>query len=157
MAKAWKILNFNPDKELDICLPKILNLRLNEMLSYEQGMIAGKEIESLHNMRIASRRIQAVLKAFRDYYPGKEYRKEYVKLQSLIQALGIVRHFDVFINKLEIFRNEIPENGKDALELMIIRQKSLRAQKRKELLTTIRLLKKNKLNDTFRKFISDVR
>jgi len=156
MAKPWKIPNFNPDKEIYVCLPKILNLRFNEMLSYEQGTITGREIESLHSMRIASRRVQAVLKAFRDYYSGKEYRKEYIKLLSLIRALGIVRHYDVFIDMLEKYQISTIENGKDALELLIIRQKSLRIQKRKELLATIRLLKKNRFSETFRKFISEV-
>lgn len=154
MAKAWKIQNFNPDLDLDRCLPKILNTRFNEMLSYESGTIEGKDIEYLHNMRVSSRRVQAVLKAFREYYHPKRYKKEYSMLQSLIKALGIVRHYDVFISMLEKYRDSVKGRDTDAINLLIIRQKALHSQNKKNLLNTMKLLNRKRFKDTFRKFIS---
>jgi CHAD domain-containing protein len=154
MAKAWKIQYLNPDKSLDICLPKVLNIRFNEMLSYEMATIEGKDIEYLHSMRISSRRVQAILKAFRDYYPPKKYIKEYSRLKSLIRALGVVRHYDVLIEMLEKYRDKIAGNKRDALEMIIIRQKSFRSRKRKELLNTMKLLNKKRFKESFQNFIS---
>jgi CHAD domain-containing protein len=154
MAKARKIPNLDPDKDLNVCLPKILNLRFNEMLSFEKGTKEGKDTEYLHSMRIASRRVQAVLKAFRDFYPNNKYNKEYEKLRSLIRALGIVRHYDVFIEMLEKYKKTLVEKDKDTIDMLLIRQNSLRNQKRKELLNTMRELQRKKINESFRKFIS---
>jgi CHAD domain-containing protein len=154
MAKPWKIPYLKPDRSLDICLPKILNHRFNEMLSYEKGMIEGNDIEYLHNMRISSRRVQAILKAFRGSYPQKKYKKEYVKIQTLIRALGFVRHYDVFIDLLEKYSESVDENNRNSIELLIIRQKSMRTQKRRELLNTIKVLNRGKFKENFQKFIS---
>jgi CHAD domain-containing protein len=154
MAKAKKIPNFNPDLGLDKCLPKILNTRLNEMLSYEKGTIEGKNIEFLHNMRVSSRRLQAVLKAFRKFYPQNKFKKEYGQLRSLIRALGIVRHYDVFIDLLEKYNDTLEPKLKSSMEFLIIQQKSHRTQKRIELVNMVKLLKRSRFNENFREFIS---
>lgn len=139
---------------MDKCLPKILNTRLSEMASFEKGTIAGKDIEYLHNMRVASRRIQAVLKAFRKFYPQKKFKKEYETLRSLIRALGIVRHYDVFISLLEKYNNTLEPVMRNSMEFLIIQQKSHRAQKRTELVSIIRLLNRGRFKENFREFIS---
>jgi CHAD domain-containing protein len=154
MAKAKRIPNLNPEKELNICLPKILKIRFNEMLYYEKGTKEGKDTEFLHSMRIASRRVQAVLKAFHDYYPENKYRKEYEKLRSLIRALGVVRHYDVFIEMLEKYKDILVEKDKDTIEMLLIRQHSLRRQKRKELLITMKELERKKFKNSFQELLS---
>ena len=154
MAKPKKIPNFNPDLGLDKCLPKILNTRLNEMISFEKGTIAGKDIEYLHNMRVASRRIQAVLKAFRKFYPKDKFKKEYEMLRSLTQALGIVRHYDVFISVLEKYNETLEPVMRSSMEFLIIQQKSHRAQKKTELVNLIKLLNRGRFKEHFREFIS---
>lgn len=72
----------------------------------------------------------------------------------LIRSLGFVRHYDVFIELLEKYKDSLPQNKLDALELVIIRLRSIRVKKRKELLGTIRILKGKKFKESFREFIS---
>jgi len=139
---------------LGICLQKILRTRFNEMISFENGTVIGKDIEFLHDMRVASRRVQAVLKIFRAAFPQKEYKKEYEQIRLLIRTLGVVRDYDVFIEKLEILHKQ--HEGKDnrALDMLIIRKKVERDNKRKVMLKTIYELNRIGYKENFMRFIT---
>ncbi len=154
MAKARKIPYFNPDQQLNICLRKILRTRFNEMYSYEKGTIAGTDIEYLHNMRVSSRRVQAALKIFGDAFPKRKYKYIYLRLKTLIKALGDVRSLDVFINKLGKYREGLSDKDRKAFDLLVIRQNTIREQKRKLLLGTIKQLEKSGFKEEFHKFIT---
>src|SRR5689334_10120651 len=99
------------------------------MVSFEEGTLLGEDIEQLHDMRVASRRVQAVLKIFRGVFPKKKFKAEYAELKSLISALGEVRDYDVFIEKTEKLKTVDTSQDKRALDLLIIRKKAERDQK----------------------------
>ena len=156
MAKARKIPYFNPEQPLNICLRKILRTRFNEMYSYEKGTIAGKDIEYLHDMRVSSRRVQAALKIFRGAFPRKKFKNIYLKLRTLIRTLGEVRHYDVLIDMLVKYRNKLGDKERKAFDLLIIRQNTIREQKRKILINIIKQLEKSGFKEEFYKFITEV-
>jgi len=153
MAKARKIPYLNPNQPLGISLQKILRTRFDEMISFEEGTITGSDIEALHDMRVASRRVQAVLKIFRGAFPKKRFKDEYAEIRSLIQALGEVRDYDVFIDKIEKFKSEHTGDDKRAIDLLIIRKKTEREQKRKMLIQHINNLNKLGYKEHFYSFI----
>lgn len=156
MAKARKIPYFNPDQPLNICLRKILRTRFNEMYSYEKGTIAGKDIEYLHDMRVSSRRVQAAMKIFRGAFPKRKFKPVYFKLRTVIRALGEVRHYDVFIDRLNKYRETLEEKDRKAFDLLIIRQNMIREQKRKILINTLKQIEKSGFKEEFHKFITTV-
>ncbi|MBZ0201777.1 MAG: CHAD domain-containing protein [Ignavibacteria bacterium] len=142
MAKAEKIPDLDPNAPLEECLVKILRKRFEEMISFEQGAIKGSNIDALHDMRVASRRVQAVLKIFRGVFLKKRFKEEYSELRSLIRSLGEVRDMDVFIEKLENMKESFNSEGSKnadnrAIDLLIIRKKTERDQKRKLLIQHI--------------------
>src|ERR1700674_4507829 len=103
MAKPWKIPHLSLNMQVNSALKKILITRLNEMKSYEKNTLKGEDPETLHSMRVASRRIQAIMKIFRDAFPAKSFEKEYENIRIIKNTLGGVRNCDVFIGKLEKF------------------------------------------------------
>jgi CHAD domain-containing protein len=153
LAKAGKILYLNPDQPLNICLRKILRTRFSEMVSYEEGTIIGEDIEELHSMRVASRRVQAVMKVFRESFPQKKFKHEYSRIRMLIRALGEVRDHDVFIEKLEKYKKNLDSKDVKSLELMIAQQKTIRIQKRKVLVQTFNYLNRIGYKENFELFI----
>lgn len=153
MAKAKKIPYLDPEQPLDVSLRKILRTRFDEMISFEQGTIDGSDIEALHDMRVASRRVQAVFKIFRNVFPKKKYKAEYEEIRSLIRALGEVRDYDVFIEKMEKIRaqsdsadNRASVTDTRAIDMLIIRKKSERELKRKLLIQHLANLNKPSYN-----------
>jgi CHAD domain-containing protein len=157
MAKAKKIANLNPDEPLEVSLPKILGARFEEMIIHEAGTIEGSDIEALHDMRVASRRVQAVLKIFRDFFPKKKFKAEYSEIRSLIRALGEVRDYDVLIDKLEKMKNNTGAKSIDnrAMDLLIIRKKTEREEKRKLLIKHLDELNQAGYKEHFYKFIEN--
>jgi CHAD domain-containing protein len=155
LAKAKKIPYLNPNQPLNISLQKILRTRFDEMISFEEGTLEGSDIEALHGMRVASRRVQAMLKIFRGAFPKKKYKAEYEEIRSLIRALGEVRDYDVFINKMEKFKSEHAGGDMRAMDLLIIRKKTEREQKRKALNQHINNINKLGYKEHFYKFIME--
>ncbi|MEO8512284.1 MAG: CHAD domain-containing protein [Ignavibacteria bacterium] len=155
MAKPNKIPYLDPGKPLDECLLKILRTRFDEMTSHEQGTVDGGDIEALHDMRVASRRVQAVFKIFRGVFPKKKFKVEYIELQLLIRSLGEVRDYDVFIDKIEKLKKDSAEKDYRAIDLLIIRKKAEREQKRKLLILHINELNKTGYKEHFNNFISE--
>jgi CHAD domain-containing protein len=154
MAKAWKIPYYDTNQQVNICLRKILRTRFNEMYSYEKGTIEGKDINYLHDMRVSSRRVQAAMKIFKPAFPKRKFKNIYTKLRTLIRALGEVRHYDVFIDRLNKYREGLSENDRKAFELLVIRQNTIREQKRKVLMNTLKQLEKSGFKEEYHKFIT---
>ncbi len=155
MAKPKKIPYLDPNKPLDESLLKILRTRFDEMTSHEQGTVDGSDIEALHDMRVASRRVQAVFKIFRGVFPKKKFKVEYIELRLLIRSLGEVRDYDVFIDKIEKLKKESFEKDTRAMDMLIIRKKAEREQKRKLLILHINEMNKAGYKEHFNNFISE--
>jgi triphosphatase len=66
------------------------------VLRNEPSALSGAA-ESLHQMRVAIRRLRAVLNAFKRILPGQQYRWVSEELRWLAHALGPARNWDVLI------------------------------------------------------------
>lgn len=155
MAKAKKIHGLDPDKPLAECLKVILPVRFGEMTEHEQGTLEGSDIEALHDMRVASRRVQAVFKMFRQVFPKKKFKAEYNELRMLIRSLGEVRDYDVFIDKLQKLKRDVADKDTRAFDLLIIRKKAEREEKRKLLVNHINQLNKAGYKEHFLNFVNE--
>jgi CHAD domain-containing protein len=125
------------------------------MISFEKGTLDGSDIEALHDMRVASRRVQAVLKIFRGAFPKRKFKTEYIEIRSLIRALGEVRDFDVLIDKMEAFRKVQNTPDTRAMDMLIIRKKFERQEKRKILLLHVNGLNRAGYKEHFYRFVTE--
>lgn len=93
---------------------------LEKFLAESGGVRAEDDIEPLHRMRVASRRLRAGLRTFRVCIPGKNYRKIYSETQAITRALGEARDADVQIAFLKKARKTASaargKTGKDRAE-----------------------------------------
>jgi CHAD domain-containing protein len=70
------------------------------------GVKSGKDIENIHRMRVASRRLRAALPLFAPCFPEKKYRAWMREIQKITRALGEARDLDVQIAFLEQYVKE---------------------------------------------------
>lgn len=77
------------------------------------------EIEHVHDMRVATRRLRAALEIFAPCFPRKRYRKALKKVKALADALGERRDADVEIEFLESLSREVEEADLGALQALI--------------------------------------
>lgn len=69
-----------------------------------EGVRAAQDIEHIHRMRVASRRLRAALPLFKSCFPKKKFRLWMRELQKITRALGDARDADVqiaFLGRLQ--------------------------------------------------------
>lgn len=78
----------------------VLDDRTRDMKRLWPRVLAGADREALHDLRVNVRRIQAVLRLFRDELP-KRRRDHAATAKRLIRSLGAVREIDVVLMHLD--------------------------------------------------------
>lgn len=109
MAKAKEIEGLNCDAEALSGIRLVLHTRFGEMLELRAAALDGSNIEGIHDMRVASRRLRSAIKDFRDYLGKRALPKR--RLKEVADALGGVRDQDVAIEGLEKMRALAGEAG----------------------------------------------
>ncbi len=103
----------------------------------EAGSRHGGEIENVHQMRVATRRIRAYLKAAKPALDPDAADGLRVDLSDLAQALGVVRDLDVMIEQLHSEAAALGEPDTAALEGLIGSLDSERSAARSRLIAQL--------------------
>jgi triphosphatase len=99
-----------PDDTLAEAGRKVLAFHFARMLSFEEGARTGRDLEDVHKMRVATRRMRAVWRTFRDGYRRKVARRYVAELRVVAGQLGAVRDLDVLIGGLQAHGRERPRD-----------------------------------------------
>ena len=76
------------------------------------GVRAAEDIEYIHRMRVASRRLRAALPLFRTCFPQKQYARWMQEIADITRALGEARDADVQIAFLTRYRKKNAAAGR---------------------------------------------
>jgi CHAD domain-containing protein len=99
---------------------KILWFHFQRMVANEPGTRLGQDIEALHDMRVATRRMRAAFRVFGDYFDADIMRPFLKNLKRTGRALGPVRDLDVFHAKVQTYLNTLPPERKGELEPLLV-------------------------------------
>jgi inorganic triphosphatase YgiF len=102
MAKAKDIAT-SPWEPYAHAAARIVRVRADELFKHAEGVLDTSDIERVHDMRVASRRLRAVLEIFADCFPKAEYASVLRDVKRLADALGERRDPDVHIAAMEAF------------------------------------------------------
>jgi CHAD domain-containing protein len=92
-----KSIGISPEDTLAEAGRKVWLFHFAEMLSHEEGTLLGENIEELHDMRVATRRMRSAFDVFGSAYEPKVI-KHYLKgLRAIGRVLGQVRDMDVIV------------------------------------------------------------
>jgi CHAD domain-containing protein len=114
---------------------KTLRFHFHKLIRHEPGTRSGDDIESLHEMRVATRRMRAAFELFRTAYIAREIKPLRKGLRKTGRALGRIRDFDVFIENAENHQNSLDEMDRGKYDPLISIWRSRRTEDRKLLLT----------------------
>jgi CHAD domain-containing protein len=101
MAPARKVRGLTCDDSFSGAAGKIIWTRFDEMMSFTDVALEGKDIEGVHDMRVGSRRLRAALEIFRDAFPKRQLKPMLRDVKRLADALGEVRDLDVMLDRLQ--------------------------------------------------------
>jgi CHAD domain-containing protein len=80
---------------------KVLLADFIKMLKHEAGARTGDDLEDVHDMRVATRRMRSALRLFESYFKPKWIDAYSRRLRKIARALGVVRDLDVLIQSVE--------------------------------------------------------
>ena len=75
----------------------MVKVRAKEVFAHSDGVLDLDDVERVHDMRVATRRLRAALEIFEPCFPRKRHRKALKKVKALADALGERRDVDVEI------------------------------------------------------------
>jgi CHAD domain-containing protein len=109
---------------------KVMRFHFARLLANEEGTRLGEDIEALHDMRVATRRLRAAFQVFGEAFePGA--LKDYLKgLRATGRALGGVRDLDVFLDKTRLYLDALPEERRQGLDPLVQELETQREDKR---------------------------
>jgi CHAD domain-containing protein len=107
----------------------VVRRQLQTWLQHEAGTRLGEDIEELHDMRVAIRRMREAIRLFRPFLPEPVlgFRND---LKWLGRILGEVRDLDVQIEQLVAWKGTLPIADASALEALHTRLEERRRESR---------------------------
>jgi CHAD domain-containing protein len=107
MAKAKPIPDLRSDDAYAEAAAKVVSVRGAELAAHAQGVLDTGDIERVHDMRVATRRLRATLEIFEPCFPAKAYGQALTEVKRLADALGERRDRDVAIAALDNFNDQM--------------------------------------------------
>ncbi len=119
MARAREVPGFDCEEPFAAAAVRVVRVRAAEVFEHSDRVLDVEEIERLHDMRVATRRLRAALEVFEASFPRKRFRKALKQVKALADALGERRDRDVEIEFLVGFAEAAPEAERHALAARI--------------------------------------
>jgi CHAD domain-containing protein len=93
----------DPDEPFGKAARRVLPVRARELVEQVPGVRRGDDIEHLHDLRVAARRLRAVLEVFEGAFPAKRHRAILREVKQHTDRMGDARDLDVQIAFLSQF------------------------------------------------------
>jgi CHAD domain-containing protein len=103
MAKARSIEGLDADQPYAAAAARIVAVRAREVADHSRDVLDVTDIEHVHDMRVATRRLRAALEIFEPCFPAEQLEEGLREVKAIADALGERRDADVAIATLERF------------------------------------------------------
>jgi CHAD domain-containing protein len=133
VARPRDDLGFDCDAPFEVAAATVVEVRSAEVFEHSKGVLDLDDVEPLHDMRVATRRLRAALEVFRPCFPRKGYRGAMKPLKALADALGERRDRDVAILFLAGFLDDASPADRGRLEIVIARLREEQRQANEDL------------------------
>ncbi len=108
-----------PDDPMSEAGRKTLWFHFVRMLLHEPGTRLGADIEELHDMRVATRRMRAAMRVFGDFFEPEAIAPFTKGIRRVTRALGPVRDLDVFEEKAGHYLQTLSETARGSLDPLL--------------------------------------
>ena len=119
MAKARDIPELRPNMPFREAASLSLAIRAGEVWEHEARASAPDDVEGVHDMRVATRRLRAVMEIFAESFPKKRHRSALREVKRLGAALGERRDPDVMIARLRSLQEDLAAADAPGVESLV--------------------------------------
>ena len=103
MARARAVSGLSEQDPYAHAAARVVAVRAAELFEHTAGVLDVEDIERVHDMRVATRRLRAALEVFEPCFPRKAFKAALREVKRLADALGERRDRDVTIAALDEF------------------------------------------------------
>ena len=123
MAKAADV-PLRPDMTFAEAAALTVDVRAEEVWQHAENVLDVTDIERVHAMRVATRRLRAVLEIFAPAFPSRRHKAILKEVKALADALGERRDPDVQLAQLDEFAAAVKPADRPGVELFAERVRS---------------------------------
>ena len=124
MAKAREIPGLHGSMTYGEAAARTVSVRAQEVYEHADGVLDTGDIERVHAMRVATRRLRAVLEIYEPCFPRKALRPVLAEVKELADALGERRDPDVELLALEQFAASVGPDERAGVQVFIERTRA---------------------------------
>lgn len=121
MAKARAIEGLHEDLPFTVAAALTVRTRTDELFAGADGVLDTHDIERVHDMRVATRRLRAVLEIYAPCFEKDEHKAALKQVKGLADALGARRDPDVQLEDLRVLAADLDEADRPGVELFAAR------------------------------------
>lgn len=100
--------------------------RIDKLLEWPDEILHDDDIEAVHKMRVATRRLRAALDAFEPCCDPKQFKKTYRQIKEIADLLGEARDTDVMLQGLHNRLKHVPLEERAGIQWLIQRLQAYR-------------------------------
>jgi CHAD domain-containing protein len=119
VARAREVPGIDCGQPFAEAAARVVAVRSQEVIEHSRGVLDLADVERVHDMRVATRRLRAALEVFEPCFRGKRHRKAMKRVKAMADALGERRDRDVAIEFLESFAVAAPVGDRQAVATLI--------------------------------------
>jgi CHAD domain-containing protein len=114
-----QFIGISPDDTMAEAGKKVWLYYFSEMLRHEDGTRLGENVEELHDMRVATRRMRTAFYIFGPAFDPKTMKRHLKGLRNIGRVLGQVRDMDVILANGFTYQNRMKEKVQAGLEPLL--------------------------------------
>ena len=157
MAKAREIPGFAADIPFREAAALAVGTRADEVWEHEHRVMDTGDIEGVHDMRVATRRLRAAMEIFGPCFPKKRHRKALREVKDLADLLGTRRDPDVMIERLRAVEAGLAQEDRAGIESLCDQLRADQENANRHLAEALAELRDDKLPERLRLLAAEVR
>lgn len=122
-----------PDGSFAGAMRPLIAERWGALWAAMPAALVGEDIEGVHDVRVASRRLRAAMDVAAECFPAGWYKPLHRSAKEITRALGAVRDRDVLVASLVSERDAAPVAERPGIQRLIDRVESERVAARTEM------------------------
>jgi CHAD domain-containing protein len=157
VARARAIGDLAAEQPYGEAAARAVEVRTAELAEHSGGVLDVTDIERVHDLRVASRRLRAALEAFEACFPAPLWRSMLREVKQLADALGERRDRDVAIAALERFAEGMPVADRAGVASLVAELRREQAEANETLAPLVSEDRLTGLGDHLREMVAEAR
>lgn len=113
MARARPIPGLEPGTRFGDGAAATVAVRAREVFAHADGVLDTGDVERVHDMRVATRRLRAALEIYAPCFPPKRHKRLLRDVKRLADVLGERRDPDVAVGRLDELAERFPDEASE--------------------------------------------